>query len=222
MKYLPRAATQSLRGLLRNFPVVLVYGPRQCGKSTLVRAICPGWTHLDLERPADVDILQADLEGYLRSHPRRLAIDEAQRLPDLFPALRHAVDSGRGAGRFVLTGSVSPSLIRSVSESLAGRIGLLELTPFRTIELTKDLQRRARWFWGGYPPVHARRTRRTRQEWLDSYVSTFLERDLPSYGLRLPPARLRTLDDAHSCSRECAERLGSRPLTRCLVSHGRW
>jgi predicted AAA+ superfamily ATPase len=127
------------------------------------------------------------------SHPRRLAIDEAQRLPELFPALRQAVDSRKGAGRFVLTGSASPSLFRSVSESLAGRIGLLELTPFRSVELKKEPQRRARWFWGGYPPVHARRTQRFRHEWLDAYVSTFLERDLPSYGLRLPRARLRTL-----------------------------
>jgi len=179
--------------MLRNFPIVLLYGPRQSGKSTLVRASYPGWTHLDLDRPADLGILQSDLEGFLRSHPRRLAIDEAQRLPELFPALRHAVDVGRGAGRFLLTGSASPSLVRSVSESLAGRIGLLELTPFRAVELTQEPLRKARWFWGGYPPVHARRTRGARQEWLDSYVSTYLERDLPSYGVRLPPARLRTL-----------------------------
>ena len=137
--------------------------------------------------------LEPDLEGFLTSHPRNLAIDEAQRLPGLFPALRHAVDAGRGAGRFVLTGSASPALIRSVSESLAGRIGLLELTPFRAVELTTGPSNAARWFWGGYPPVHARRTRRARLEWLDAYVSTFLERDVPSYGLRLPPARLRTL-----------------------------
>jgi len=193
MRYLPRASTRRLRGMLRGFPVVLVYGPRQCGKSTLVGAVCPGWTHLDLERPADLALLQSDLEGFLRRHPRRLAIDEAQRFPDLFPMLRHAVDSGRGAGRFVLTGSASPALIRSVSESLAGRIGLLELTPFRAAELPEERMRSSRWFWGGYPPVHARRTQRARLDWLDSYVSTFLERDLPSYGLRLPPARLRTL-----------------------------
>jgi predicted AAA+ superfamily ATPase len=193
MKYLPRASTRRLRGLLRDFPVVLVYGPRQCGKSTLVHALCPEWTHLDLERPADRGLLESDLEGFLRSHPRRLAIDEAQRLPDLFPALRHAVDSGRGPGRFVLTGSASPSLVRSVSESLAGRIGLIELTPFRAAELKQDTARRARWYWGGYPPVHARRSRRARLGWLDAYVSTILERDLPSYGLRLPPTRLRTL-----------------------------
>ncbi len=80
-----------------------------------------------------------------------------------------------------------------MSETLAGRIGLLELTPFRAIELARKPMRRVRWFWGGYPPVHSRRTHRARLEWLDSYVSTFLERDLPSYGLRLPPSRLRRL-----------------------------
>ena len=127
--------------------VVLVYGPRQCGKSTLVQAICPTWTRIDLERPADLGLLQSDLEGFLHDHPRRLAIDEAQVLPELFPALRHAVDAGRGAGRYVLTGSASPSLIRSVSESLAGRVGLLELTPFRAVELTRGALRKGRWFW---------------------------------------------------------------------------
>jgi uncharacterized protein len=193
MRLVPRASAERLGRLLRDFPVILVYGPRQCGKSTLVRAACPGWAHLDLERPSDLGLLQSDLEGFLREHPRRLAIDEAQRLPELFPALRHAVDSGRGAGRYVLTGSASPSLVHSVSESLAGRIALFELTPFRSAELESPFSRKGRWFWGGYPPVHARRTGPSRLVWLDSYVSTYLERDLPSYGLRLPPARLRML-----------------------------
>ena len=135
MRYVPRTASERLERLLRDFPAVLVYGPRQCGKSTLVRAVCRDFRHLDLERPADLGLLEADLEGFLAAHPRRLTIDEAQRLPELFPALRHAIDSGRGAGRFVLTGSASPALIRSVTESLAGRVALVELTPFRSSEL---------------------------------------------------------------------------------------
>jgi hypothetical protein len=191
MKYVPRAATGRLERLLGQFPAVLVHGPRQCGKSTLVRTVCRDFRHLDLERPADLGLLEADLEGFLKEHPRRLAIDEAQRMPALLPALRHAIDSARGAGRFVLTGSASPALIRGVSESLAGRVALIELTPFRSSELSA--RRAGRWFWGGLPPVHARRTTAARIDWLDAYVSTFLERDLPSYGVRLPPARLRTL-----------------------------
>lgn len=171
---------------------MLVYGPRQSGKSTLVQAECPGFRHLDLERPADVGLLQADLEGYLAANPRGLAIDEAQRLPALFPALRHAIDAGRGRGRFVLTGSASPDLVRGVTESLAGRVAFVELTPFRVSELQAK-QAAARWFWGGFPPVHARRSTLARLDWLDAYVASYLERDLPSYGVRLPPVRLRTL-----------------------------
>lgn len=193
MKILPRIAADRLRRQLKSFPAVLVYGPRQCGKSTLVRTLLPDWHHVDLERPADAALLGADLEGFLESHPRRLAIDEAQRLPALFPALRHAIDRSDARGRFVLTGSASPGLLANASESLAGRLGLLELTPFRPCELAGSAGFRARGFWGGYPPVHARRGIRARSEWLDAYVSTYLERDLPSLGVRLPSERLRKL-----------------------------
>jgi predicted AAA+ superfamily ATPase len=84
-----------------------------------------------------------------------------------------------------------PTLIRGV-ESLAGRVAFVELTPFRSAELERE-RRAARWFWGGFPPVHARRNNRARLDWLDAYVASFLERDLPSHGVRLPPVRLRTL-----------------------------
>ena len=193
MKLVPRHAAARLRRLLGAFPAVLVYGPRQCGKSTLVRSVLPGWRHLDLERPADASLLDADLEGFLGRYPRRVAIDEAQRLPALFPALRHAIDRTPAKGRFVLTGSASPGLLASAAESLAGRIGLLELTPFLPSELARAPASGARWFWGGYPPVHARRGALARGEWLDAYVSTYLERDLPALGVRLPAQRLRKL-----------------------------
>ncbi|MFI5402119.1 MAG: ATP-binding protein [Planctomycetota bacterium] len=193
MKYVPRAAQARLDRLLKEFPVVLVVGPRQCGKSTLVRADRPRWLHLDLERPADLALLSADLEGFLKAHPKDLALDEAQRLPAIFPALRHQVDRGRGKGRFLLTGSASPALLRTASETLAGRLGLLELTPFRAAELASTPHAAAAWFWGGYPPVHERRGSSSRALWLDAYVSTYLERDLPALGVQLPSTRLRTL-----------------------------
>jgi predicted AAA+ superfamily ATPase len=193
VRFIPRAAADRIQRLLRQFPIVLVVGPRQCGKSTLVRALRPGWRQIDLERPADLALLQADLEGFFQVHPRHVAIDEAQRLPEVFPVLRHFVDRSPGRGRYLLTGSASPALMQTVSESLAGRVGLVELTPFRAAELTGTPHTAQRWFWGGYPPVHALRGARARAEWLDGYVSTFLERDLPSLGVRLPPPRLRTL-----------------------------
>ena len=193
MRFVPRGQSERLLELLRAFPAVLLVGPRQCGKSTLVRHALPAWTHLDLERPLDFDALTADIEGFLEANPRSLVIDEAQRLPELFPALRHRIDQGRGRGRFVVLGSATPALMRSVSESLAGRAAIVELTPFLASELQGRRQGADRWFWGGFPPVHALRDAASRGEWLGAYVSTLLERDLPALGVSLPARRLRTL-----------------------------
>lgn len=188
-----RQAAVRLQQLLATFPAVLVYGPRQCGKSTLVQSSLKAFRHVDLERPADAALLAADLEAFLEANPKRLAVDEAQRLPELFPALRHAIDRGRGNGRFVLLGSASPTLMKTASETLAGRMGLLELTPFTNAELATTRYAVDRWYWGGFPRVHALRGTAKRIDWLDGYITAFLERELPMLGVGLPARRLRTL-----------------------------
>jgi len=193
MKYVSRMSTAALRRRLKTYPVVLVYGPRQCGKSTWVHHELPGWKHVDLEREGERTRLASDLEGYFLANPRHIVMDEAQRLPALFETLRPVADSSGEKGRFVLLGSASPALLRGTSESLAGRVGLLELTPFRVREWGRRRRWEDLWFWGGLPPVHAIRSRADRTDWLSTYVATFLERDLPALGIRLSAMRLRKL-----------------------------
>ena len=179
-----------MRALLRAFPAVLLCGSRQCGKTTLARRAMRGWRLLDLERRTDASLVATDPDAFLAANPRRIVFDEAQAVPALFPALRSAIDSGRGKGRYLLLGSVTPRLVRAVGESLAGRVGILELTPFLCSELPPRLD--DRWFWGGYPSVHAARAN-DRIDWFDAYIATFVERDLSMIGLRLSPQRLHAL-----------------------------
>ncbi len=193
MTYVHRSAAERLRFLLKTFPAAFVCGPRQCGKSTLAREELPDWDFLDLEEPAAQGRLRADVQGFLEAHPRHVVFDEAQQLPELFTALRHFLDRQRSKGRYVLTGSANPAIVRSISESLAGRVGILELTPFENTELAATRHADERWFWGGYPPVLGLRQAQQRRAWLDGYVTHFLERDLPALGYRMSPERLRKL-----------------------------
>lgn len=182
---IPRAVKALLDSKLRTFPAVLIVGPRQCGKTTLIRGRLRGWRHVDLENSDDLQTLAFDLPGFLESNPRRVAIDEVQRLPELFPALRHAIDRDRRPGRYVLTGSADPRLLMTAGETLTGRIGIIELTPFLLSELrAKPVWRRERWFWGGYPPLYHLRAAAQRADWLGAYITTVLERDIPALGLR--------------------------------------
>lgn len=121
--------------LLGLFPVVLILGARQCGKTTLSKQIRPQWQYFDLEKSKDRDFISRDYDFFFREHPKQLIIDEAQELPQLFKELRGIIDANRSQkNRFILTGSSSPELIRGASDSLAGRVAIVELGSLKVNE----------------------------------------------------------------------------------------
>jgi len=124
-----------LNRLLEMFPVVAIVGPRQCGKSTLVRQLRPEWRYYDLESPDDYLLISSDPLAFFSLNRAAVIIDEAQQYPDLFPVLRGVIDSDRKKkGRFILTGSSSSEIAKGVTESLAGRIATVEMWPFKQCE----------------------------------------------------------------------------------------
>jgi predicted AAA+ superfamily ATPase len=183
---LERALTSTLLARLAGSPAVALVGPRQAGKTTLARSL--GGRYFDLEQ--DAERLRLDLEWPELVRSRRLVLlDEAQAAPEVFPRLRGAIDADRRRnGRFLLLGSVSPSLMVEVSESLAGRLSLLELTPLLLPELETAASRRRLWLVGGYPDGGLLRPGAF-PRWQDDYLQLLVQRDLPSWGL---PARPQT------------------------------
>jgi hypothetical protein len=185
-----RDATR-LRSALRRSPVVLLTGPRQAGKSTLARTVVapPRASFFDLEDPRDAARL-AEPTLALSGHPGTVVIDEAQHVPNLFPVLRVLVDENPRPGRFLILGSASPDLVGLTSESLAGRVTLVELTGLsvRDVGATQlaDL-----WLRGGLPPSYTAPDLERSNLWRDDYIRTFLERDLALLGFRTPAATMR-------------------------------
>jgi hypothetical protein len=180
---LERAATPMVRQRLADSPAVVLVGPRQCGKTTLARGF--GGTYFDLEQESDR--LRLDLEWPEVSKARGLVVlDEAQAWPEVFVRLRGAIDASRKrSGRFLLLGSVAPTLMTRVSESLAGRLSIVELTPFSLGELPTRAAKNRLWLCGGYPDGGVLKPRRFPQ-WQRDYLQLLIQRDLPAWGL---PAR---------------------------------
>jgi len=195
--------------LMEMFPCVAVIGPRQCGKSTLVRAVYPDWKYYDLERPDDYQLITGDPLGFFTRQRDKIIIDEAQQFPDLFKVLRGIIDQDRKAcGRFLLTGSSSPEIVRGLSESLAGRIATIELWPFKMVEFydkplptiyealiqrstePEDLldlkalitinQVYEHWLLGGYPEprIKGKTNPLFYGLWMDEYFSDYIRRDI--------------------------------------------
>lgn len=190
-----RSITDNILESLHNYPAAGLIGPRQAGKTTLAKHIANGHktdsVYLDLENPGDFRKLD-NAEFYLKSNSNKLVIlDEAQRKPELFPLLRSLIDSDRKTGRFLILGSASPSLKRQSSESLAGRIAYHELTPFtfnETGSMKNDIHRL--WLRGGYPLSYLADNNNIAFDWLENFIMTHLERDLPALGINIPSAAL--------------------------------
>jgi predicted AAA+ superfamily ATPase len=195
-RMIERALTVQLKDHLSLFPAVALLGPRQVSKTTLARTFeyDRPTTYLDLENPADREKLSDPL-GYLSGRGESLTIiDGIQRVPALFEVLRGIIDennlAGRQAGQFLLLGSASIDLLRQSSESLAGRIAYLELAPFSTCEIAAD-RTDVLWLRGGFPPSFLASGDRASALWRANFIDTYLERDLPQLGPRVPAETLR-------------------------------
>jgi len=196
-----RACTPRLLHLARQFPAVLILGARQVGKTTLARQAFTQHTYLDLEDPGTYALFAEDPRFQLDARAKEggLILDEAQRLPALFDALRGCIDADRQAmGRFVILGSSQPALVRQIAESLAGRVGILELAPLTVGETHSGdsplPDYRQQWLAGGFPDaLGATRRGGDFRDWWEAYLRTYVERDLPVMGVGVEPIQMRRL-----------------------------
>jgi predicted AAA+ superfamily ATPase len=214
--FYPRSSAGLLLHSLRGYPVVVLTGARQAGKSTLLRQALPGWQMLSLE---DIDLrefAQSDPRAFLQRHPAPLILDEAQRVPDLLSYIQTMVDASARMGQYVLSGSQQFSLLAGVTQSLAGRASLIELHPLRLKELSDgadmptSLDRYL--LQGGYPAVHARGL--DMQRYYADYVASYVERDVRSLSavqdlgtfqrfMRLCAARTAQLLNLNALANDC-------------------
>lgn len=183
---------------LRVFPAVALLGPRQCGKSTLAKMLSekiPSFLYLDLQNPADLNKLNDPVLFFEANREAIFCIDEIQLMPELFSVLRSIIDQNRQNGRFILLGSASRELIRQTSESLAGRIGFVELHPFSVYEINElpDYQLNKLWLRGGYPESYLSETDDDSKLWRENFIRTYIERDIPQLGFQIPALQLRRL-----------------------------
>ena len=198
-----RKCQDSIIELLNESPAVGILGPRQVGKTTLAEeialSISPNPIYLDLESPTDLAKL-TEPEAYFDLHKGKLIIlDEIQRTPELFAVLRGVIDRRRREGfrtaQFLILGSASLDLLKQASESLAGRIAYQELTGINLVEITnlKDTNQENLWLRGGFPDSLLAKTDAASFRWRQNFISTYLERDVPQFGSRIPAVTLRRL-----------------------------
>ena len=186
-----RTSLPSLLKLLRSFPAVALLGPRQVGKTTLAKTLIHdskrASVYLDLEDHDDYNALANPKLFFSQNRNKLVVIDEVQRKPELFPALRSEIDAHRKSARFLLLGSASPDLLKQSSESLAGRIIYKELAPLSFPEVKNIYPMDRHWVRGGFPEALAKKSAEMWRLWQKSFVRTYIERDLPMLGLSATP-----------------------------------
>ena len=204
-----RAIEDKIDCLLDMFPVVAIVGSRQCGKSTLVKQLRPEWKYYDLESPDDYQLISSDPLAFFTINSENVIIDEAQQYPEIFRVLRGVIDSRREKkGRFIVTGSSSPDIVKGISESLAGRIATVEMGPFKQSEyyekgpppiynLLTDATIKAKdflqlkpllqidqtmhvWFNGGFPEplIESEVNKIFQLQWMENYIINYVSRDI--------------------------------------------
>lgn len=195
-----RYAETELVQLLEQFPAAAILGPRQIGKTTLAQQIAartkPSPVYLDLENPIDLAKLDDPGQYFQTRTDRLIILDEIQRTPGLFQVLRGVIDrrrrAGQQAGQFLILGSASRDLLKQSSESLAGRIAYKELTGLTVFEI-KSKDQETLWLRGGFPDSFLAHDERASMRWRMNFIGTYLERDVPQLGPRIPAVTLRRL-----------------------------
>ena len=194
----------TVQRLREGFPIVGITGPRQSGKTTLARTLFSEKPYVSLEDPDTRRYVESDPRGFLAQYSDGAVIDEAQRVPELFSYLQSHVDLDGRMGRYVLTGSQQFGLLAGITQSLAGRVGMVTLLPFSWYELDASGQASTSLemalFSGGYPPLYDRPVEP--QDWFPQYITTYVERDVRQL------IQIRDLSTFQTFVRMCAGRAG--------------
>jgi len=191
-----RFIEEKLLNTVNNFPATGIIGPRQVGKTTLakqlIKKIDKEAVYIDIENPRDKIMLSDPVLFFENNINKCIIIDEIQLMPELFSVLRPMIDMKKEPGRFIIVGSASPLLLRQSSQSLAGRIAYIELPGFNLLELDPGSQNEL-WFKGGFPDAFLSKDTEIWQQWLDNFIKTYINTDLPILGLDINRNTIRNL-----------------------------
>lgn len=223
-----RHASLEIIKLMSYFPAVVILGSRQCGKSTLVKMLqnqFPNYLYVDLQDRRDKIKLTDPNLFFQNNENCTVCLDEVQLMPDLFDVLRSEIDRNRKPGRFILLGSASRELLQHTTESLAGRIGIIDLTPFTIFELScnEDFSLNRFWLRGGYPESYLAPNDEFSCLWRENYIRTYWERDIPQLGFSIAsPQMMRLLTmlaHEHGGILNCAKFASAMDLSAPTIRH---